>query len=153
LLPSDRKSSGSALIRIKFGSGWLNLTLAKSDLAQGAMPIRCQDERHWRGCKMSKPIPDKAEVALEYPDKFYVGTFEHSSRFEAHLDGSGFALVLQRPGADDVRKSVHLHINFGLLAGILRELASSVAAIPKDDIAHREQLAEALAELQAALRS
>ena len=100
---------------------------------------------------MSKPVPDKAEVALEYPDKFYVGTFEHSSRFEAHLDGSGFALVLTRPGAEDVRKSVHLHISFGLLAGILRELASSVAAIPKDDIAHREQLAEALAELQQAL--
>lgn len=100
---------------------------------------------------MSHPIPDKAEVALEYPDKFYVGTFEHSSRFEAHLDGNGFALVLQRPGAEDVRKSVHLHISFGLLAGILRELAGSVAAIPKDDIAHREQLAEAVAELQQAL--
>lgn len=104
------------------------------------------DEEH-----MSKPVPDKAEVALEYPDKFYVGTFEHSSRFEAHLDGSGFALVLTRPGAEDVRKSVHLHISFGLLAGILRELAASVTAIPKDDIAHREQLAEALAALQKAL--
>lgn len=101
---------------------------------------------------MSKPVPDKAEVALEYPDKFYVGTFEHSSRFEAHLDGSGLALVLTRPGAEDVRKSVHLHISFGLLAGILRELAASVTAIPRDDIAHREQLAEALDELQAALR-
>ncbi|MGY4510070.1 hypothetical protein ACVIN2_003524 [Bradyrhizobium sp. USDA 3650] len=33
---------------------------------------------------MSKPVPDKAEIALEYPDKFYVGTFGHSSRFEAH---------------------------------------------------------------------
>lgn len=101
---------------------------------------------------MSKPVPDKAEIALEYPDKFYVGTFEHSSRFEAHLDPTGFALVLTRPGAEDVRKSVHLHISFGLLAGILRELATSVAAVPKDDIAHREQLAEALAELQTALR-
>lgn len=59
--------------------------------------------------------------------------------------------MLTRPGAEDVRKSVHLHISFGLLAGILRDLAGSVAAIPKDDIAHREQLAEALAELQKAL--
>ncbi len=100
---------------------------------------------------MSKPVPDKAEIALEYPDKFYVGTFEHSSRFEAHLDGSGVALVLQHPGAADERKSVHLHINFGLLAGILRELAASVASMPKDDIAHREQLADALAELQRVL--
>jgi hypothetical protein len=100
---------------------------------------------------MSKPVPDKAEIALEYPDKFYVGTFEHSSRFEARLDGSGVALVLQHPGTADERKSVHL--NFGLLAGILRELAASVAALPRDDIAHREQLADALAELQRALRS
>ena len=35
---------------------------------------------------MTKPIPDKAEVALEYPDKLYigyvraVGTFRRSSR-------------------------------------------------------------------------
>ncbi|MBW7969520.1 hypothetical protein [Bradyrhizobium sp. BR 10289] len=100
---------------------------------------------------MSRPVPDKAEIALEYPDKFYVGTFEHSSRFEAKLDGSGLALVLQHPGAADERKSVHLHINFGLLAGILHELAGSVAAFSKDDIAHREQLADALAELQRAL--
>ncbi|GGI30066.1 hypothetical protein [Bradyrhizobium guangdongense] len=102
---------------------------------------------------MTKPVPDKAEIALEYPDKFYVGTFEHSSRFEAHLDGNGVALVLERPGTEDVRKSVHLHINFGLLAGILRELAGSVAAIPKDDIAHRELLASALRELQEALKT
>ena len=27
---------------------------------------------------MTKPITDKAEVALEYPDKLYVGTFERS---------------------------------------------------------------------------
>jgi len=101
---------------------------------------------------MSKPVPDKAEIALEYPDKFYVGTFERTSRFEAHLDPTGFALVLERPGAEDVRKSVHMHLSFGLLAGILRELAASVTAIPKDDIAHREQLADALAELQKALR-
>ena len=100
---------------------------------------------------MSQPIPDKAEVALEYPDKFYVGTFEHSSRFEAHLDPTGFALVLERPGAEDVRKSIHMHINFGLLAGILDELAASVGRIPKDDIAHRDQLAQAVDRLHRAL--
>jgi len=100
---------------------------------------------------MQKPIPDKAEIALEYPDKFYVGTFEHSSRFEAHLDPTGLALTLTRPGAEDVRKSVHMHISFGLLAGVLRELAATVGSIPKDDILHREQLAEAVAQLHEAL--
>jgi hypothetical protein len=100
---------------------------------------------------MTKPIPDKAEVALEYPDKFYVGTFERSSRFEAHLDPTGIALILERPGSDDVRKSIHMHLHFGLFADILRDLASTVARLPKDDVMHRDQLAQAAAALHAAL--
>jgi len=100
---------------------------------------------------MTKPIPDKAEIALEYPDKLYIGTFEHSSRFEAHLDPTGVALILERPGADDVRKSIHMHIHFALFADILRDLAATVARIPKDDLKHRDELAQAVAELHAAL--
>lgn len=100
---------------------------------------------------MSKPIPDKAEIALEFPDKLYVGTFEHSSRFEAHLDPSGVTLVLERPGADDVRKSVHMHLKFGLLAGVLSELAGTVGRIPKEDMLHRDQLVRAVDELHRAL--
>jgi hypothetical protein len=100
---------------------------------------------------MTKPIPDKAEIALEYPDKLYVGTFERSSRFEAHLDPTGIALILERPGADDVRKSIHMHIHFGLFADILRELAATVARIPTDDLMHRDQLSQAAAELHSAL--
>ena len=100
---------------------------------------------------MTKPITDKAEIALEYPDKLYIGTFERSSRFEAHLDPTGIALILERPGADDDHKSIHMHINFGLFADILRELASTVGRIPKDDIMHRDQLSKAVAELHTAL--
>ena len=100
---------------------------------------------------MTKPITDKAEIALEYPDKLYVGTFERSSQFEAHLDPTGFAQILERPGADDVHKSVHMHINFGLLADILRELAATVGRIPKDDLVHRDQFTKAVAELRVAL--
>jgi len=100
---------------------------------------------------MSKPIPDKAEIALEYPDKFYVGTFEHTSRFEAHLDPTGLSLTLTRPGAEDVRKSVHMHLSFGLVAGILQELAESIGNLPKEDVMHRQQLADAVARLHAAL--
>jgi len=100
---------------------------------------------------MTKPITGKAEIALEYPDKLYIGTFERSSRFEAHLDPTGIALTLERPGADDVHKSVHMHINFGLFADILRELAATVGRIPREDVMHRDQLATAVAELNAAL--
>ena len=100
---------------------------------------------------MTKPVTDKAEIALEYPDKLYIGTFERSSRFEAHLDPAGIALTLERPGADDVRKSIHMHINFGLFADILGELAATVRHIPSDDVMHRDQLTKAVAELHAAL--
>ena len=47
---------------------------------------------------MTKPIPDKAEVALEYPDKLYIGTFERTARFDAHLDENGISLSLYRTG-------------------------------------------------------
>lgn len=100
---------------------------------------------------MTKAIRDKAEVALEYPDKFYVGTFERSSRFEAHVDPSGIALVLERPGEESSRKSVHMHINFGLFADILTELAQTVDRIPKDDVGHRSELARALNVFENAL--
>jgi len=100
---------------------------------------------------MTKPILDKAEIALEYPDKLYIGTFAHASRFEAHLDAQGIALTFERPGAEDVHKTVHMHIHFGLFVDILRELAASADHIPKDDIDHRQQLAQAAADLHAAL--
>jgi hypothetical protein len=103
---------------------------------------------------MKKPVPDKAEIALEYPEKLYVGTFERSSRFEAHLDSTGFALILDRLGDEEARRSIHMRINYdGLFASILSELASTVSRIPKDDIVHRDQLARAAAELHRALVS
>src|SRR5215467_15659414 len=44
---------------------------------------------------MTKPISDKAEVAVEYPDKLYIGTFAHTARFDAHLDQTGISLTLE----------------------------------------------------------
>lgn len=99
---------------------------------------------------MTKPIADKAEVALEYPDKYYSGTFERSSRFEATLDARGIGLLLEHPGPEDVRKSVHIHLNFGLLADILEQLSSQVSKMPGGDV-HREQLQKAASEFSAAL--
>jgi hypothetical protein len=100
---------------------------------------------------MTKPIPDKAEVALEYPDKFYVGTFERSARFEAHLDATGVSLTLERTGDVETRKSIHMHINYELFAEVLRELAASAEALPASDIEHRESLAQAAGLLHDAL--
>ena len=89
---------------------------------------------------MTKPISDKAEVAVEYPDKLYIGTFAHTARFDAHLDQSGIALTLELPGPDEQRKSVHMHFHYALFAEILRDLAKTTAALPPQDILHREAL-------------
>ena len=100
---------------------------------------------------MTRPMPDKAEVALEYPDKFYVGTFDRTSRFDAHLDGTGVALVLERPGDENVRKSIHMHLNYDLFAQILNDIAATVAAMEPDDMTHRAALAQSAQALVRAL--
>jgi hypothetical protein len=100
---------------------------------------------------VTKQILDKAEVALEYPDKFYSGTFERTSRFEAALDSAGVALVLERPGPEDVRKSVHIHMNYGLFADIVQQLALNVSNIPAGE-AQLGALRDSVAALHRALR-
>jgi hypothetical protein len=100
---------------------------------------------------MTKPVPDKAEVALEYPDKFYIGTFERTARFDAHLDEAGISLSLYRTGSSEVRKSVHMHFHFALFAEILRDLAKTVSSVPLADEAHREALRDGAKALHLAL--
>jgi hypothetical protein len=99
---------------------------------------------------MTKPIPDKAEVAVEYPDKLYIGTFEQTARFDAHLDKAGISLSLHRTGTDDVRKSVRIHFHYALFTEILRDLAKTVASLP--DVTHREALRDAAEALYLALK-
>jgi hypothetical protein len=100
---------------------------------------------------MTKPIPDKAEVAVEYPDKLYIGTFERTARFDAHLDESGISLSLHRTGAENVRKSVRMHFHYALFAEILSDLAKTVASLPGGDLVHREALRDAAQALYLAL--
>jgi len=100
---------------------------------------------------MTKPIPDKAEVALEYPDKLYIGTFERTARFDAHLDEAGISLSLHRTGAADVRKTIRMHFHCGLFAEILRDLAKTVVALPPSDAGHRGALREGARALYLAL--
>jgi hypothetical protein len=102
---------------------------------------------------MTKPIPDKAEVAVEYPDKLYIGTFERTARFDAHLDETGISLSLHRTGADDVRKSVRMHFHYGLFADILHDLAKTVSSLPAGDLAHRAVLRGAAEALHSALQA
>jgi hypothetical protein len=100
---------------------------------------------------MNKPIPDKAEVALKYPDKFYIGTFERTAPFDAHLDKTGIALTFQRGEDAASRKSVSMHLHYALFAEILEELARTASAMPPEDTAYRDALRDASKALFMAL--
>jgi hypothetical protein len=101
---------------------------------------------------MTKPLADKAEVALEFPDKLYIGTFGQSDRFDAHLDETGIWLSLHRTGTDDLRKTVRMHFRYGLFADILSDLAKTVNSMPASDHDHRTALRDAAQALYTALQ-
>lgn len=100
---------------------------------------------------MTKCIPDKAEVALEFPDKVYIGTFERTSRFDVHFDERGISLKLQRGGDAEVHKTVRMHLQYALFAEILRELAKTVSSVPLNSAVSKYTLRDAAKALYLAL--
>ncbi|MBV8935285.1 MAG: hypothetical protein JO320_17465 [Alphaproteobacteria bacterium] len=95
------------------------------------------------------PISDKAEVSVDFPDKAYLGNFGRHSQFDAYADADSVAIRLVRPGED--RREVVVHLNYGLLADVLSELARLLAARDSLDTQHRTELSEAAKLLTAAL--
>ena len=105
-----------------------------------------------RSRAVTRPIPDKAEIALEYPNKFYIGTFERTARFGAHLDKAGVSLTLERTGDAAEKKAVRMHFHYALFAEILQELAKTASAMPEHDVDHREALRDGAKALYESLK-
>ncbi len=99
---------------------------------------------------MSKPIIDKAEVSIDFPDKFYHGSFGRSSRFDVEVDEQGVHIVLDRPGEE--RRHVAFHVQHHLFSSILEALAEQIAAKKTVPEEHRESLKGATAQLSRALK-
>ena len=95
-------------------------------------------------------IVDKAEVAIDFPDKFYSGAFGRDCAFAARADTEGFMIRLVRSG--DIRRVVEMHLHHSLFADILHEIAASLHAREPIDTPHREALLTAAEELAAALQ-
>ena len=91
---------------------------------------------------MSSPITDKAEVSIDFPDKFYVGSFGRGSRYDVTADEDGVHLHLDR--RDSEKRHVGFHIHYSLLADILAAMADAVAAVDKLEPHQRERLHDAL---------
>lgn len=97
-----------------------------------------------------KPIVDKAEISVDFPDKLYFGAFGRLSRFEAHAEPESMTIKLLRQG--DERREVMLHLHHFLFAGILDDIAASVEAGATVDAAHAGAVRDAAARLARALR-
>ncbi len=92
-----------------------------------------------------KPITDRAEVAIDFPDKAYMGSFGRASSFEAGADAEGVWIKLARGGED--KRVAELHLHYYLFAGVLDDIARALAARPPLDAAHREVLEAAVRAL------
>jgi hypothetical protein len=92
---------------------------------------------------MSKPITDKAEVSIDFPDKFYMGSFGRGSRFDVTADDEGIHLSLDRQGG--AKRHVGFHIHYYLLADMLQAMGDAIAEVDKLEPQHRARLLEAVA--------
>ncbi|MGB6652531.1 MAG: hypothetical protein WA889_06175, partial [Xanthobacteraceae bacterium] len=73
------------------------------------------------------------------------------ARFDAHLDRTGISLTLERVGDVEARRSIRMHLHYGLFTEILRELAKTVSMMPEEDADHRTALRDAAGGLYRAL--
>jgi hypothetical protein len=104
---------------------------------------------------MKKPSPhsiqDKAEISIDFPDKFYMGSFSRDSKFEARAEDDGLFIKLTRLG--DQRRQVEIHLHHHLLADILSEWAASLENGAPMRVDHRNTLLDSLANIQDAIRA
>jgi hypothetical protein len=96
-----------------------------------------------------KPIADRAEVAIDLPEKLYIGSFTQHSNYGLMADAEQMALRLSHASGE--RRTIEFHIHYYLLADILKDLADALGAREPLDASHRERLLEATRALGAAL--
>jgi hypothetical protein len=87
------------------------------------------------------PITDKAEVGIDFPDKFYSGGFGRDCTFEARAAADEMMIRLVR--SEGGKRVVQIHLHHFLFAAILEDLARSLAERDPIDEVHRVPLRDA----------
>ena len=96
-----------------------------------------------------EPIADKAEVSIDFPDKFYSGSFSRGAKFEALSENDGLFIKLERRGEE--KRAVGIHLHHQLLADVLCEWADSLKAQKIMDQDHKKDLIAAIKKVEKAL--
>jgi hypothetical protein len=94
---------------------------------------------------MKQPIIDKAEISIDFPEKFYAGSFGRESTVDLRFDDVGLHLTLEHRGEPKRRVGIHLH--HYLLGEILTALAEEVRLATNIHPDRRRALHEAAREL------
>lgn len=89
-----------------------------------------------------RPIEDKVEISIDFPDKFYKGAFEQESRYGAVAEGDGLLMRFERSG--DEKRSVSVHLHHNVLAGLLTAWADSLKTSEPMDKRHAAGMKAAL---------
>lgn len=99
---------------------------------------------------MKHPITDKAQVSIDFPEKFYVGSFGRDSSLDVSADHEGVHINLERQGA--TKRRVGFHVHYYLLADLLQSVGAALSGIRDIDELQRAALAEATEKLARAVR-
>jgi len=99
-----------------------------------------------------KPITDKAEISIDFPDKAYIGSFGRHSEFAVAADAEGLRVTFLHPGED--RRTAEIVLHYFLLADVVADAAAAIGSLDGAlDDAHRAPLREAAKKLEAALHA
>lgn len=96
-----------------------------------------------------KPITDKAEVSVDFPDKAYMGIFSRDSGFEVKAEPEATLIRLVHPGED--RRVVELHLHHHLLADLIHDMADRFKGSEIEET-YRDALSAAVTRLSQSLK-
>jgi len=99
---------------------------------------------------MRKPIIDKAEVSIDFPNKYYQGSFGRGSRYDVTVDDRGIHIDLERGGQEKRKVAFHLHHH--LFTGMLDSIADELSDKQVLEDLDRQQLGEVVDKLAKVLR-
>ena len=94
-------------------------------------------------------ISDKAEVSIDFPDKYYSGSFSRGAKFEAQSENDGLFIKLERNGKE--KRAVGIHLHHYLLADLLCEWAKSLKAQKTMEQGHKKDLLTAIKKVEKAI--
>jgi hypothetical protein len=71
-----------------------------------------------------KPIIDRAEVSIDYPDKAFMGAFGRRAGFDVSADADGVTIKLA--AREGEKRVVQMHLHYYLLSDILEAMAAAM---------------------------